>query len=99
MISRRVVYSMTGSPRRNLTRYNSMKHVATAPKLPIADNATASYPRPCSSNLCAGSIDTAVSSSGTPRKVAGIALWNEWLMEVETKRHAIIRGMNAMGKP
>lgn len=52
--------------------YSSINEVKIAPRLPIAEIYTASYPLPSRSRLWAGRTESAVSSSGAPRNVVGI---------------------------
>jgi hypothetical protein len=61
---------------------SNKKHPTIAPRLPKADSEIASYPRPFNSIEWAGKMVKAVSSSGTPRKVAGIMFRKVWDMDV-----------------
>ncbi len=50
------------------------------PALPKADRRTASMPRPSNMSLCPGRTVRAVSESGAPRKIAGMASKKVWEM-------------------
>ena len=62
-------------------------------KLPINVRIIAWYPRPSKSILCPGRIERAVSSSGAPRKIAGIVSKKVWVIAMEIMKIAIINGV------
>ncbi|OPX75635.1 MAG: hypothetical protein A4E44_01253 [Methanosaeta sp. PtaB.Bin018] len=59
------------------------------PELPNAESLTASMPLPSSMSLCPGRTVRAVSESGAPKKIAGMASKNVWEMLAESTMDAI----------
>ena len=59
------------------------------PALPRAESRTASMPRPSSMSLWPGRTVRAVSESGAPRKMAGMASKNVWEMLAARMMEAI----------
>ncbi len=59
------------------------------PALPRALSRTASMPRPSSISLCPGRTVRAVSESGAPKKIAGMASKKVWEMLEARTMHAI----------
>ena len=66
--------------------------IGIAIREPYKVRTTASWPRPSLSNWCPGRIESIVSSSGAPRKIAGMKSINVWVIDMATIKTTRARG-------